>query len=293
MKAQANEKNPVQSKTFVQAVERPRSIHHEVNVPELARRLWGDIYFSSKTRELVKKPPHRLTQKSLVEFTLEPRYKLSAQAVGDVDNSLLTLCGQLEIRLTKDEMKLSIWSFLRLVCSSFLGDFNRFTSMCKEHIPSPAENAKKKVGGTFETERHENMAGCDLDGRLMVHITKQYSNENITCLHVLRKAMSGTLRAGRILSKAKSRGMELRLDNLGDAKGTVLMVCADKSYGKLNKVDSCEGKFITLVGEDGKMCSIPWGSRKLLADDLVEAIHYETLEEVHQVQRCITGKDKD
>ena len=69
-------------------------------------------------------------------------------------------------------------------------------------------------------------------------------------------------RAGRILSKAKNRGMELRFNNLGDAKETVLMVCADGSYGKLNKVDSCGGKFIALVGEGGKMCPISWGSRK-------------------------------
>ena len=40
------------------------------------------------------------------------------------------------------------------------------------------------------------------------------------------------------------------------------MVCADGSYGKLNKVDSCGGRFIALVGEGGKMCPISWGSRK-------------------------------
>ena len=40
------------------------------------------------------------------------------------------------------------------------------------------------------------------------------------------------------------------------------MVCADGSYGKLNKVDSCGGKFIALVGEGWKTCPIAWGSRK-------------------------------
>ena len=40
------------------------------------------------------------------------------------------------------------------------------------------------------------------------------------------------------------------------------MVCADGSYGKLNNVDSCGGRFIALVGENGKMCPITWGSRK-------------------------------
>ena len=246
-----------------QVVERTCSIHHEVNVPELTRRMWGDIYFNAKTRELVKKPPHRLKQKSFLEFILEPQYKLFAQAMGDVDNSLLMLCGQLEIGVTKDEMKLSIWSFLRLVCSSFLGNFNGFTSMCKEHIPSPAENAKQKVGGTCETERYENMVGCDQVGRLMVHTTKQYSTEDITCFHVPRKAMSGTLRAGRILSKAKNRGMELRLNNLGDAKETVLMVCADGSYSKLTKVDSWGGKFIAVGLGRGENVSQFMGKQKI------------------------------
>ena len=40
------------------------------------------------------------------------------------------------------------------------------------------------------------------------------------------------------------------------------MVCADGSYGKLNNVDSCGGRFIALVGGNGKMCPITWGSRK-------------------------------
>ena len=63
-------------------------------------------------------------------------------------------------------------------------------------------------------------------------------------------------RAGRILRKAKDRGMELQFSNLGNAKEAVLMVCVNRSYGKLNKVDSCGGKFIVLVGEGGNKCPI-------------------------------------
>jgi len=173
----------------------------EINVPEFARRLWGDIYFNSKTRKFAKKPPHGSAQRSFVEFILEPLYKLFAQVVGDVDTSLPMLCEQLGIRLTKDEMKLNIRSLLRIVCSRFLGDFNGFTSMCEEHIPSPVENAKQKVSqiysGTSETERYEDMVGCDQDGRLMVHTTKQYPTEDTTCFHVLGRVMSGTLHAGQ------------------------------------------------------------------------------------------------
>jgi len=172
-----------------------------INVNEFARRLWGDIYFNSKTRKFTKKPPHGSAQRSFVEFILEPLYKLLAQVVGDVDTSLPMLAEQLGVRLTKEETKLNIRPLLRLVCTRFLGDFTGFTSMVEEHIPSPVENAKQKVSqmysGTTETERYDDMVDCNQDGRLMVHTTKQYPTEDTTCFHVLGRVMSGTLHAGQ------------------------------------------------------------------------------------------------
>ena len=51
----------------------------DINDNELARRLWGDIYFNSKTRKFTKKPPHSSAQRSFIEFILEPLYKIFAQ----------------------------------------------------------------------------------------------------------------------------------------------------------------------------------------------------------------------
>ena len=73
-----------------------------INASEFARRLWGDIYFNSKTRKFTKKPPHGSAQRSFIEFILEPMYKIFAQIVGDVDVSLPMLCDELGIRLTKE-----------------------------------------------------------------------------------------------------------------------------------------------------------------------------------------------
>nr|CAD7268547.1 unnamed protein product [Timema shepardi] len=95
-----------------------------INIKEFSRRLWGDIYFNSKTRKFTKKPPHGTAQRSFVEFILEPLYKVFAQVVGDVDTTLPTVLEELGIRLSKEEMKLNIRPLLRLVCTKFLGDFN-------------------------------------------------------------------------------------------------------------------------------------------------------------------------
>jgi U5 small nuclear ribonucleoprotein component len=177
------------------------STYGNINVNEFARRLWGDIYFNSKTRKFSKKPPHGSAQRSFVEFILEPLYKLFAHVVGDVDTCLPGLCQELGVRLTKEESKMNIRPLLRLICSRFLGNFTGFTDMCVQHIPSPIENSKSKVdqiySGTNDTERYEDMVACDQDGRLMVHTTKQYPTEDTTCFHVLGRVMSGTLHSGQ------------------------------------------------------------------------------------------------
>lgn len=59
-----------------------------INVNEFAKRLWGDIFFNSKTRKFTKKPAHNTAQRSFIEFILEPLYKIFAQVVGDVDTTL-------------------------------------------------------------------------------------------------------------------------------------------------------------------------------------------------------------
>ena len=174
-----------------------------INANEFAKRLWGDVYFHTKTRKFTTKPPHASAQRSFVEFILEPIYKLFAQIVGDVDFCLPRLCDELSIKLTKEESKMNIRPLLKLICSRFLGDFNGFVDMVAEHIPSPVANAKTKVDhvytGPSDTERAVDMSDCNQDGRLMVHTSKQYPTDDTTCFHVLGRVMSGTLHANQTI----------------------------------------------------------------------------------------------
>ncbi|GLV38363.1 uncharacterized protein CBL_13086 [Carabus blaptoides fortunei] len=176
-------------------------VYGSVNVTEFARRLWGDIYFNSKTRKFTKKAPHNSAQRSFVEFILEPLYKVFAQVVGDVDSTLPDILNELGIRLTKEEMKLNIRPLLSLVCSKFLGDFCGFVDMCVEHINSPMDNAKMKIEhiytGPNNTNLFEDMISCDPEGRLMVHSSKMYPTDDCTFFQVLGRVMSGTLHAGQ------------------------------------------------------------------------------------------------
>lgn len=128
-------------------------------------------------------------------------YKLFAQVVGDVDSTLLDTLAELNIRVTKEEMKCNIRPLLRLICNRFLGDFSGFVNMCVEHIKSPLDNAKNKIDhiytGPKEGPLYNSMAGCDQAGNLMVHSAKMYPTDDCTFFQVLARVMSGTLHAGQ------------------------------------------------------------------------------------------------
>ncbi|KAH8347169.1 hypothetical protein KR059_006083 [Drosophila kikkawai] len=172
-----------------------------VSYLDFAKRLWGDMYFNSKTRKFSKKQPHNSAQRSFVEFILEPMYKLIAQVVGDVDTTLSDTLAELNVRVSKDEMKSNIRPLLRLVCSRFMGDCSGFVDMCVEHIKSPLENAKRKVDhiytGPKEGDIYRDMISCNQYGTLMVHSSKMYPNDDCTFFQVLARVVSGTLHAGQ------------------------------------------------------------------------------------------------
>lgn len=173
----------------------------DINIHEFSKRLWGDVYFNSKTRKFSKKPPNTNAQRTFVEFILEPFYKIFTQIVGDVDTTLPSVIDELGIRLSKDEMKMNLRPLLRLICSRFFGNFDGFVDMCVTHIPSPEGNAKNKVEnfytGPLDSDIAQDMISCNSEGHLMVHSTKMYPTDDCTFFFVFGRVMSGTLQANQ------------------------------------------------------------------------------------------------
>lgn len=124
-------------------------------------------------------------------------YKLFAQVVGDVDSMLLDTMAELNIRVTKEEMKCNIRPLLRLICNRFLGDFSGFVDMCVDHIKSPLDNAKTKVDhiytGPKEGVLYDQMVNCDQTGNLMVHSAKMYPTDDCTFFQVGKSIFRRTL----------------------------------------------------------------------------------------------------
>ncbi|NWU89419.1 U5S1 protein, partial [Upupa epops] len=226
----------------------------DINYQEFAKRLWGDIYFNPKTRKFTKKAPTSSSQRSFVEFILEPLYKILAQVVGDVDTTLPRTLDELGIHLTKEELKLNIRPLLRLVCKKFFGDiaFAGFVDMCVQHIPSPKVGAKTKIEHTYtggiDSDLGEAMSECDPDGPLMCHTTKMYSTDDGVQFHAFGRVLSGTIHAGQ---PVKVLGENYTLEDEEDSQiCTVgrLWISVARYHIEVNRVPA--GNWVLIEGVD-------------------------------------------
>uniref|UniRef100_A0A8C0DP40 116 kDa U5 small nuclear ribonucleoprotein component n=1 Tax=Balaenoptera musculus TaxID=9771 RepID=A0A8C0DP40_BALMU len=203
-------------------------------------------------RKFTKKAPTSSSQRSFVEFILEPLYKILAQVVGDVDTSLPRTLDELGIHLTKEELKLNIRPLLRLVCKKFFGEFTGFVDMCVQHIPSPKAGAKPKIEHTYtggvDSDLGEAMSDCDPDGPLMCHTTKMYSTDDGVQFHAFGRVLSGTIHAGQ---PVKVLGENYTLEDEEDSQiCTVgrLWISVARYHIEVNRVPA--GNWVLIEGVD-------------------------------------------
>merc|ERR1719232_1787218 len=121
------------------------------------------MYFNREKRTFSKKAAGG--DRTFVEFILEPLYKLIAQTVGDLDTTLADTLSNLDIFISKTELKDNIPSLLRNVCRKFFGLATGFVEMITEHIPSPAANGLNKANTLYTGDRKspvvEDMIQCN------------------------------------------------------------------------------------------------------------------------------------
>jgi len=182
-----------------------------VNATEFGARLWGDIFFNPKSRKFTRKGMEEGSKRTFVKFVLEPIYKLYSHTISESPEDLKETLATLGIHLKPSQYKTDAKVLLRLVCEQFFGFAEGFVDMIVEHVPSPAEGAKKKLDryytGPLDTKVASAMERCDQDGRLVIQVTKLFNTSDATAFHSFGRVMSGTARAGdqvRVLGEGYS-----------------------------------------------------------------------------------------
>ncbi|KAF9507980.1 hypothetical protein BS47DRAFT_1488591 [Hydnum rufescens UP504] len=169
---------------------------------EFALRLWGDIYFDSKSRKFTRKQADPEDKRSFVHFVLEPLYKLYSQAsvLSEDTESLAATLGDLGIQLKPVMYKMDVRPLLKAVLDQFFGKATGLVDMVLQWVPSAEGGAKDKVERTYKgpmnTDLADAMQSCDPNGPVVVHITKLYHTPDAQDFRAFGRVMSGTVKKG-------------------------------------------------------------------------------------------------
>ncbi len=94
---------------------------------KFARRLWGNIYLHSN-RSFSTKPepgaPVGTSERTFVQFILDPVYKIYSHVLGCEPLQLADVCAELGVSISKDELHMDPRPLLKLVLGRFLGAGN-------------------------------------------------------------------------------------------------------------------------------------------------------------------------
>ncbi|GAP88711.1 putative elongation factor 2 [Rosellinia necatrix] len=185
----------------------------EVSTEDLAKRLWGDIYFNPKKRTFSRKalPGEQGVRRSFIHFILEPIYKIFSHSISQSPEELRPILASLGIQLKPSQYKMDTRVVLKLVCEQFFGPSTGFVDMVVKHTPSPVEAAERKLEqyytGPLDTKVAESMKKCDQDGPLVVHVTKLFNTTDAKSFYSFGRVMSGIARPGmqvRVLGEGYS-----------------------------------------------------------------------------------------
>ncbi|RDA93269.1 hypothetical protein CP533_6530 [Ophiocordyceps camponoti-saundersi (nom. inval.)] len=185
--------------------------YSEIDAQDLAKRLWGDVYYNPKTRNFTRKPLDSGTPRSFVHFILEPIYKIFTHSITDSPSNLKRVLTSLGIELKPMQYKADADVILKLVCEQFFGPCRCFVDMILQHVPSPGRGVERLLEhhytGPLDTKIVASMRSCDQDSPLVVHVTKLFSTTDAKSFLSLGRVLSGTARPGmavRVLGEGYS-----------------------------------------------------------------------------------------
>ncbi|KAI4172708.1 MAG: hypothetical protein LQ346_008546 [Caloplaca aetnensis] len=173
----------------------------EFNPRDFSIRLWGDIFFNPRRRSFTRKGTEENSKRTFVHFILEPIYKIFSHTISESPDDLKATLATLGIQLKPSQYKSNAPDLLKMVCEQFFGQAEGFVDMVVEHIPSPAEGAKKKLTqyytGPTDTKVASSIEKCDQDGPLVIQITKLFNTPDASGFYSFGRVMSGIAKGGQ------------------------------------------------------------------------------------------------
>jgi U5 small nuclear ribonucleoprotein component len=172
----------------------------KVPVEQLTRFFWGDVYYNHETKKFQAKPTGDKSNRTFVEFILEPFYKLVGQAISEKKVELEKTLKQLGIYLNKKDYKMNTRQLLRIIMQKIFGNTSCIVDAIISYIPSArvgnVMKIKRNYLGSLESEEGKDILMSNPNGELYVNVVKLYHKPDCLSFYSFGRVLSGTLKKG-------------------------------------------------------------------------------------------------
>jgi U5 small nuclear ribonucleoprotein component len=171
---------------------------------QFAKRLWGDLYFDDNRRTFSKKPPtgKGVTDRTFVQFILEPLYKILGYTVSEEKDTLDPFLATLGVYLKKDTYSLNTKSLLKIVCQTMFGKLDCLVETAVRYLnpPNKSNKIEKFYRGVRVGREYEEISKYSAENATYVQIVKYFHRPGYETFDAFGRVFSGCVKRGQKIS---------------------------------------------------------------------------------------------
>lgn len=172
----------------------------KIETSKLMKRLWGDQFYNMKEKKWSKEniPGY---SRGFTKYILEPIYSVFNTCMKQPKEKALALVEKLNIKLTVDEKDLLEKKLLKTVMRKWLPAGDALLQMITIHLPSPVTAQKYRTDllyeGPSDDEAAISMRNCDVNGPLMMYVSKMVPTTDKGRFYAFGRVFSGRVATGQ------------------------------------------------------------------------------------------------
>ncbi|KRY68628.1 Elongation factor 2 [Trichinella pseudospiralis] len=177
-----------------------------IQAEKLMKNLWGDRYFNPKTKKWTSTSSEG-SKRGFNQFVLDPIFKVFDAVMNMKKEETATLLEKLNVKLPADERDLEGKPLLKAIMRRWLPAGETMLQMICIHLPSPVTAQKYRIELLYEGPQDDEaavaMKNCDVNGPLMMYISKMVPTSDKGRFYAFGRVFSGKVMTGM---KARIQG---------------------------------------------------------------------------------------
>ena len=178
-----------------------------IDQAEMIDKLWGEWFFDNEEGDWKKHNTSengKALKRTFNQFVIEPIQRLAKAVIeiNEEDNEgLVNTLNSLGIEFNIEDKDSNKVGFLKKIIQQWLDVDECLLEMIIQHLPSPKASQRYRVDylyeGPLDDECATAMRNCDLNGPLMIYISKIIPSKEMGRCYAFGRVFSGTVAAGQ------------------------------------------------------------------------------------------------